>query len=393
MLCSDEAVLSGNPPLRILQVITDTDRRGAQVFATDLEPALFAQGLHVTTVALAPGTTSPALEVPVLGPTRRSPATMVALRRAARTADVVVAHGSTTLPACALALPGTGVPFVYRQISESLFWAPTPSRRRRVRAFLGRAARVVALSAAQREVLVEHFGVPRERLAVVPNGVPAAGFPAVGAAGREAARVGLGIDADAAVVLSISALVPEKGVDLVIDALGDDGGRAGVPGPVVLLVAGDGPVRGDLERRAAAHPGLDVRFLGALDDPRPVYAAADVVVLASRGGDSMPATLVEAAYTGLPVVATPVGSIGEIVVDGVTGTLVPVGDADALRRALAVVLADPAAAAAMGEQARAHALARFEIATVAAAWAGVLRAAAERQGRGRSRLRTAGTPA
>src|SRR4051794_10190147 len=128
----------------ILQVVTDTDRRGAQVFAEDLHAALVRRGHGVTTVALAPGVVG-GLDLEALGPRRRSVQTLRELRCAARRHEAVLAHGSTTLPMCALALVGTSVPFAYRQISDSLFWAPDRLRRLRVRIGLARAARVVAL--------------------------------------------------------------------------------------------------------------------------------------------------------------------------------------------------------------------------------------------------------
>src|SRR5256885_421281 len=136
----------------VLQVVTDTDRRGAQIFASDLEAALRNQGRKVTTVALAPGHAG-GIDVPVLGPAPRRLVTLRTLRRAICHADVVIAHGSTTLPACAIASAGTGTPFVYRQISDSLFWADTRVKRLRVRAGLSRATRVVALWDGSAEVL------------------------------------------------------------------------------------------------------------------------------------------------------------------------------------------------------------------------------------------------
>src|SRR5690349_18726130 len=113
--------------VRVLQVVTDTDRRGAQVFAIDLQHALSEIGHPVQTVALTDGA-SGGLGTPVLGAKRVSIEGLRALRRQAAGYDVVVAHGSTTLPACALSLAGSGVPFVYRQISDSMFWASTRSR-------------------------------------------------------------------------------------------------------------------------------------------------------------------------------------------------------------------------------------------------------------------------
>jgi glycosyltransferase involved in cell wall biosynthesis len=354
--------------MRILQVITDTDRRGAQVFATDLHRALEERAVAVHTVALAPGASPDGLDVEVLGPTRRSSATLRALRKQIAASSVVVGHGSTTLFACAIAALGTGVPFVYRQISDMVFWTPTALRRARVRAALSRAARVVTLWDGSASVLHSRFGVPTDRVVVIPNGVDARAFDVVDPARRREARAALGLDPERATVVSVSALVPEKGVDLVIDALGC------VP-EVQLLVVGDGPERGALERRARAVAAERVVFAGWIPSAVPAYAAADVFVLASRGGDSMPAVLIEAGLTGVPAVATAVEAIPEIVVDGVTGTVVG-ESADELAQAIAALLEDPQNARAMGAAARARGLERYELSVVAVRWLEVLESVA-----------------
>src|SRR5689334_23828189 len=100
--------------MRVLQVITDTDRRGAQKFAVDLNDALDKRHVQVETVALERGSDHRGFDVPVLGPSRTAAATLRALRAHMSRSSVVVGHGSTTLYACALASVGTGVPFVYR---------------------------------------------------------------------------------------------------------------------------------------------------------------------------------------------------------------------------------------------------------------------------------------
>ncbi len=354
--------------LRILQVITDDDRRGAQVFAQDLGAACRDRGHHVVTVALARGAAG-GLDVETLGPARLSHQSLSALRRRLSTSDVVVAHGSTTLPACALATAGTGVPFVYRQISDSLFWAATPARRWRVRTLLRRAAAVVALAPGAADVLRTRFAVDDAAIAVIPNGVPPDAFAPADRAARAAARRSFGLDPDRPVALSIAALVPEKGVDIVIEAV------ASHP-EVQLLVAGDGPARADLERAAARlAPGRCV-FAGSLPDAAPAYAAADLVVLASRGGDSMPAALVEAGFCGLPVVSTDVGAIADVVLDGRTGIVLPGADVRSVREAIAEVLQSPDGGAAWGDAARRHCLANFEIGVVADRWLQVLEAVA-----------------
>jgi glycosyltransferase involved in cell wall biosynthesis len=344
-----------------LQVVTDNDRRGAQVFATDLHEALEHAGYSVRTVALAAGQVG-GLQHRVLGSTRLGPTTLRSLRDEVRAAAVVVAHGSSTLPACALATLGTGAPFVYRQISQSGFWASTTLRRARVRIGLARAALVVALWQGAADALRDGFSVSQTRIRLVPNGVPASRV--VPPADRTAARAAFGLGTDDVVILYFGALVREKGVDLVVDAIGN------VPG-VRLIVVGDGPERSALEAQARSL-GARVVFTGSLGDLRPAFAASDVNVLASRGGDSMPAALIEAGLAGLPSIATPVEAIPEIVVDGVTGCLVPVGAPRQLADALAALVDDSARRQRMGEAARAHCRQHFSIERVAEMWADVL---------------------
>lgn len=343
-----------------LQVITDTDRRGAQVFATDLHREM-SQWRQVRTVALQGPRAMGGLEVPSLGMRRLAPSTLRRLREEIEQSHVVVGHGSSTLPGCALAGLGTGVPFVYRQISDQLFWAPTRTRRARVRAFLRRADVVVALWSGAADVLAERLDVPRQRIHVIPNGVPAARFPVPSPDERVAAKRALDVDGAERVVLSLGALVPEKGVDVAIRAI------AGTE--CHLLVAGDGPERARLEALADESAPGSVTFVGALTDPWQALAASDLLVLPSRGGDSMPAVLIEAGLAGLPAVATPIGGIVEILAAGQTGELVPVDDVAALRAAVQGVGAQ---AESYGAAARQRCLERFEINVVARRWHALL---------------------
>ena len=101
----------------VLHVITSTQRRGAETFAVDLAAALGARGVASEVAALAPGA-GDTLDVATLGPAGLAPATLRALRRRAAGAPAVVAHGSRTLPACALALAGRRTPVVYRSIGD-----------------------------------------------------------------------------------------------------------------------------------------------------------------------------------------------------------------------------------------------------------------------------------
>jgi glycosyltransferase involved in cell wall biosynthesis len=113
-------------------------------------------------------------------------------------------------------------------------------------------------------------------------------------------------------------------------------------------------------------------FAGSLSDPLGAYAAADIFVFPSRGGDSMPAALIEAGLCGLPAVATDVQAIPEIVVEGRTGWIVAPNVLSPLVEAIRALLTDPEQAASFGAAARARCLDRFDVDTVAGQWLRVL---------------------
>ncbi|WP_406195877.1 glycosyltransferase family 4 protein [Kitasatospora sp. NBC_01560] len=365
------AKTTGTRP-RILHLVTDPRRRGAQNLARDLHRELRRRGQASALRALAPHPDAhpdapDTRATAVLGPGRLHPATLRALRAAARTADLVVAHGSATLPACALALAGTRTPFVYVSIGDPRHWTASPLRRLRTGALLHRAAAVTALADEAVAVLEDRFRLPAGKVRTIPNARAAAAYPpAAGEADRRAARHTLGLPADGLLVAWVGAIAPEKRLDLALDALDR------LP-DVRLAVAGDGPDRAALEQHPAA---ARAHFLGTLADPAPLYRAADAVLLTSDS-EGVPGVLIEAALAGLPAVATDVGWVGSVVRDGVTGALVAPGDPLALAEALAKVLAGDRTA--FGAAARAHVLARNELGVVADAWQALF---AELTGRG-----------
>jgi glycosyltransferase involved in cell wall biosynthesis len=344
-------------PLRVLHVVTDTDRRGAQIFGVELGRALTSLGHRVTTAALAPGPAG-GLDVPVLGPRRLAISTLRALRREVRSAEVVVAFGSSTLPACAAATIGTRTPFVYRSIGEMAFWSNTRARRTRSRAGLARAAAVVVLWERAATSVREGFGVDAARLHVIPRGVSASEFRPASPAQQRDARHALGLEPDRPTVLYLGALSPEKRVELAIQAMAE------LP-EHQLLIAGDGPDRARLEAEASSVAPERVRFAGVVNPALHAIAAADVIVLPSRS-EGMPGVLIEAGLCGMPAAATDVGGVADVIVDGVTGRVVdpavsPADLAGALRWAY-----DHRAEA--GAAARRRCLERFEIGVVARQW-------------------------
>ena len=223
------------------------------------------------------------------------------------------------------------------------------------------AARTVALSSRQREWYEELAGSDAG-LVVLPNGVADPGT--ADAAERSRLRAELGAGDGRPLIVSASLMRPEKGHDLLLDAV------SLLPAdldPVVAL-AGDGPLRSGLEARVAADPLLRdrVQFLGYREDVPALLAAADLVLHTSLA-DALPTTLMQALAVGTPVVATRVGGIPDILGDeaGVLADPVP---AD-LAAAVARLLIDPDLRATMGAAGRRRFLAGFE----AAGWAARLR--------------------
>lgn len=140
-----------------------------------------------------------------------------------------------------------------------------------------------------------------------------------------------------------------------------------------LDLVGDGPTRPACER-AVANAGLSdrVRFLGEVHDVATRLAGAQMLILPSRW-EGMPLTLLEAMRAGLPVVATDVGGVGEVVLHGVTGLLVPRGEVMPLAAALARLVDDPELRVRFGTAGRARYVARFSSAAMVAETARVYR--------------------
>ncbi|MFP5334345.1 MAG: glycosyltransferase family 4 protein [Actinomycetes bacterium] len=344
--------------MRVLHVVTRDQRRGAEVDATQIHGVLERRGRQGRVVALAPAPPGlPGLGLPALGPSPLHPRTLVALRREALRHDVVVAHGSTTLPASVAALWGHEVPLVYRTIGDPGVWTARPTRRLRVRALLRRVDAVAALGPGSRDAVVRRYGVPEARVHVATPGQPAEHFRPAGPAERRAARVALGLAPGAPVAVLVAALGPEKRVPDAVRAVSR-------LRDVVLLVAGDGPARVDAER--AVPPGAEdrVRFLGQLDDVRAALHAADVALLTSAT-EGVPGALVQAGLCGLPGVCTRVGFVPEVVLDGVTGRVVPVGDVPAVSEALLEALSRRRE---WGDAARRHCVASFSMEVAAGGW-------------------------
>jgi glycosyltransferase involved in cell wall biosynthesis len=242
--------------------------------------------------------------------------------------DVVL--GSWAYPdgfAAVIAAQVIGAPCVVKLHGSDInVIAKLPGPRRLTTWALSRAARVVAVSRALADEVVA-MGVPRERVAIVMNGVDSELFHP---RDRAAARAELGLPAGP-LALYVGNLKEEKGVLDLARAW------ANVPG-ATLAVVGGGPAKAALD--ALANPSM--RLVG----PRPLaeiptwLAAADVLVLPSHN-EGTPNVVLEALACGRRVVATSVGGIPDLITSALLGTLVPVRDEAQLAAALAGALATP----------------------------------------------------
>ncbi|HWW67725.1 MAG TPA: glycosyltransferase family 4 protein [Solirubrobacterales bacterium] len=225
--------------------------------------------------------------------------------------------------------------------------------RRRLEARLDRAAcrrpdRVVAVSSWGMELLASRLGLPRERLACIPNGWSGTPFPQSGLAGRPTA-------------ICVARFRRQKGhrdllaaFSLVRERIGD----------ARLLLVGDGPLEGEIRAGAAALGlGESVEFRGAVGDVWPHLAEAHVFALASLY-EPLGIAALEAMAAGLPVVATAVGGVPELVEVGKTGRLVRPGAPEEMAAALVELLTDPDLRQGMGNEARRRAAGRRASVTV-----------------------------
>jgi glycosyltransferase involved in cell wall biosynthesis len=216
---------------------------------------------------------------------------------------------------------------------------------------------LIAVSPRIRTELVERFHIAAAgRFRTISLGFDLSSLLAIDDVARAAARASLDLPSRSLVLTTVGRLTAIKNHEVLIDAA--ERVAAACP-DVLLLIVGDGELRGDLQRRAA-RLGDHVRFLGWRRDLATVYGASDVFVLTSRN-EGTPVALIEAMASALPTVSTEVGGVADVVTDETMGLLVPAGDASALVAAVVKLLKSPDLRREMGARARASVAARYDI--------------------------------
>lgn len=224
----------------------------------------------------------------------------------------------------------------------------------RYRRAMPRTDYVVAVCEAARYRLQEDCVEPRRELLSIPNGIYGEKFQRANQAARVSLLQELGLPADSRVIGTVGRLAAVKDQATLVRALRSL--RRAIP--AVLVIVGDGPMREPLAA-LVAEEGLDaaVRLLGDRGDVAGLLAGFEVFALSSTS-EGYSIALLEAAMSGLPIVATDVGGNHEIVRDRVAGRLVPPNDPEAMAAALLDVLGDRQRASSMGDEG--HRWARVE---------------------------------
>jgi glycosyltransferase involved in cell wall biosynthesis len=238
------------------------------------------------------------------------------------------------------------------------------------------ADRVTAVSQAVAHTHLSAGMVKESALSVLPNGVDVDAWRP-GAAARAAVRRELGLE-DEFLWLAAGRLEPVKDYPTLFWAMVE------VPEAVRLVIAGSGPLEGEL-RRLAKQLGLDrnVGFLGFKPDLRRWMQAADGFVLSSLW-EGLPMTLLEAAACAIPAVATNVPGTSEVIADGQTGILAKAGSAVALEEAMTRLMRKPPEERrAMGEQARQRVTELYSLDSVLDRWETLYRELLDRNPRPR----------
>ncbi|MFN3649701.1 MAG: glycosyltransferase family 4 protein [Armatimonadota bacterium] len=320
-------------PLRILHLISSFQVGGLEHFAIRLAAEQCRAGHHAAVVGLAGG--------PLLEEAQRQGVIAAALSQPGRLSraarglrllrrlrpDLLHAHNPSALHYAVLGRIVTGAPVVmtYHGRGRADARTPSPLERRLTSA-------VVGVSRAAGEQVWPGF--PRSRCCAILNGIE----PKPARRSREAVRAELGLGAETAAL--IAARVDGcKGHDTLLQASAILRGE-GVP--LTVLIAGDGAARGELQA-LSVRLGLQerVRFLGFRADVPDLLGAADFFVLPSLS-EGLPLSVLEAMSHRVPVVATRVGGIPEVMEHGRHGLLVPVNQPEALAAALRRLCESPA---------------------------------------------------
>jgi len=377
-----EEVAVTPPPCDVLFLLSTLAVGGSERKIARMANRLKEEGIAVNLACLnAPYTLEPTLrrDVPLTKLERRGKFSFAAVLRLRkliqrdRPATVVAVNLYQALyVACATFLMARR-PRIVALVNTSTFRGRR-MRKRLYQSVLSRFDLVVHGSRAQSRFWENPASAARdkERSTVIYNGVDSAHFdPIVAFEAAKRLRASLGVKPGALLIGSIGRLAPEKNHEVLLTTLR----RLRVARvDAHLVIAGKGPLRDHLLRRAAELEIADrVSLIGEFEDVRPVLAALDVFVLPSVAVESFSNAALEAMSMGRPVILSDIGGAREMIDDGVEGYVVSATELGArLPAIIAALYADARKRQAMGAAARARAVSRFSMIGMTAAYRGLL---------------------
>ncbi|HEY4320807.1 MAG TPA: glycosyltransferase family 4 protein [Gemmatimonadales bacterium] len=219
-------------------------------------------------------------------------------------------------------------------------------------------SRVMTASADRRKYFIDNTLVNGGRVVVIPLGVDLQQFRPAPAM-RTAIRTELGIPADRIVALTIGHFGPEKGLDQVLEAAGAAMRQTNRPWHLVVLGTGDSDRAAMLRETAERLLPGQVSFMGFRTDVVRWLQGADLLIHAPRL-EAFGLVVVQAMACGIPVIGAAVGGVPEIVIDQVTGMLVPSGDSDRLGQEIARVISNDEMRLRLGERALGRAMQHYD---------------------------------
>jgi len=338
--------------------------RGAQSYARALVDRLDSdeeRHVVVTLFSSPEGLARPDFELGVPQGRMRQvgfdPRAMTRLRRLLRglRPRLVVAHGGESAKYAATSMPRR-LPLVYLMIGSAHERLSSRARSFLYRRYLRRADRVIAVSQALADEVVEIHRVPQSKVEVIPNGRDSRVFvPNPGHARGKLTRV-----------VFVGNLDEAKRPALFVDVISEVRRRGG---ELEALIVGSGPLEAELRQRASSE---NVTMLGVRDDVPRLLGRSDILVFTGRPPEGMPGVLIEAGLCGLPVVTTRVPGAQDVVLDGSTGFVVDILDQEGLADSLERLVADPGLRVSMGLRARDRCVSRFSLDATTRDWQRVL---------------------
>lgn len=363
--------------LRVLRIISRMNvggpARHVAILHTGLDPSLFDSVLVYGEEGSTEGSLKSLLEsaantvsIPELGREISPVADSVTLARLIRLMrdirpDIVHTHTAKAGFVGRLAARITGVPISVHTFHGHVFHGYFSPRKTAVflqmeRRLAGISNRLITISPRLRDEIASYGVADAKKIEVMPLGLR------LGPHGTHPRRTGdfrsaLGISDDALLIGAVGRLVPIKNLGLLLE--GARLARQDIQDLHVVFV-GEGELRQELAAQADALGLADVvTFAGWQHDLPAVYADLDATVITSHN-EGTPACLIEAMASGCAVIATAVGGIPDMITPGVTGRLIPAGDANELARAIVELVKEPEQARRMADQARGEALARYD---------------------------------